>query len=183
MPSKIWLAAASGVTALLLVILIAQHSGGQSGAAPTRSTAGGTNPDGSSNTTVSSPNAAKLDEAVAATHAYCNVSGPCESCPPPSGAKDTSAKLRSCEESGYRKAVTCVLAKTEDAPLHELLLEAYHAGDHSPGERFDTHAPCGAESGAGMSVAAFEWLMVALLCVSCPVMLWRRWATRQLLPL
>lgn len=35
----------------------------------------------------------------------------------------------------------------------QLLLEAYHAGDHSPGERFDTHAPCGAESGAGMSVS------------------------------
>lgn len=75
MPSKIWLAAASGVTALLVVILIAQHSAGRSGAAPTRSTAGGTNLDGSSNTTVGSPNAAKFDEAVAATHAYCNVSG------------------------------------------------------------------------------------------------------------
>lgn len=47
--------------------------------------------------------------------------GPCESCPPPTGGNDASASLLSCEESGYRKPVTCVLGKSEDAPLHEVL--------------------------------------------------------------
>lgn len=33
-----------------------------------------------------------------------------------------------------------------------------------------------------LQVAAFEWLIVALLCVSSPIMLWRKGGVRSLLP-
>jgi hypothetical protein len=65
----------------------------------------------------------------------------------------------------------------------QVMLEAFVAGEHQAAERFDSYAPCSAESGAGLSVAAFEWLVVGLLCISTPVMLWRKWGMRTLLPL
>jgi hypothetical protein len=34
-----------------------------------------------------------------------------------------------------------------------------------------------------LQVAAFEWLILAMLGVSAPVMLWRKWGMRTLLPL
>ena len=34
-----------------------------------------------------------------------------------------------------------------------------------------------------LQVAAFEWLILAMLGVSAPVMLWRKWGLRTLLPL
>ena len=163
--------------------------------------------------------------AACMAHFAADHAGPCEPCPPPTGGNDALAKLLSCEESGYRKPVTCVLGKNEDAPLHEVpktmhwgcarvqpphirrghlctgrdaslnlrpytiyvnaqvMLEAFHAGKHQAAEQFDSYAPCGAENGAGLSVAAFEWLCVAMLSVSAPVMLWRKWGLRTLLPL
>ena len=70
------------------------------------------------------------------------------------------------------------------SPGLQVLLEGALAKGEQSGEHFATYAACGVESGAGMSVMAFEWLMVALLCVALPVILWRKWALpRQLLPL
>jgi hypothetical protein len=38
------------------------------------------------------------------------------------------------------------------APVMQVMLEPFHAGEHHAAERFDSFAPCGAESGAGLSV-------------------------------
>ena len=74
LPVKLWVAAGTVVTALLLVILVAQNAGRRITTAPTQSTAGGTAAGRShANATAESPDVAKLDQA--ATHAYCNVTG------------------------------------------------------------------------------------------------------------
>ncbi len=64
-----------------------------------------------------------------------------------------------------------------------MLLDAALVTADQPGQRFETYVPCGSDSGTGMSVTAFEWMIVALLGLSLPVMLWRKYGLRQVLPL
>lgn len=48
----------------------------------------------------------------------------------------------------------------------QVMLEAFHAGQHQAAERFDSYAPCGAENGAGLSVRIFQQAGFPCLC-SC----------------
>lgn len=57
------------------------------------------------------------------------------------------------------------------------------SGEHHQGRRFETYVPCADGTQPSLSVAAFEWLMVALLGLSLPVVLWRKYGLRQVLPL
>ena len=45
---------------------------------------------------------------------------------------------------------------------------------HKPREVFNTHRACSTLTQAGLGLAAFECIMLALLAVSVPVMYWRR---------
>ena len=48
---------------------------------------------------------------------------------------------------------------------------------HKAGQSFATHRPCSTAQ-AGLGLAGFECIMLALLAVSVPVMFWRRGMTQ-----
>lgn len=118
------------------------------------------------------------DSSKAGIHAFCNVTGPCESC---ALRKKSSVDTveDACSATGYIQPMRCTAATDEDAPDHEVR-NRIPAGMHGrpnkieSGSEFDGYFPCSISASVDVGLVPFEWGMLVLLLFSLPVVYIRK---------
>lgn len=128
---------------------------------------------------ISNSSAVIYDSNAAGLHAYCNITGPCETCSSEEKAPESVA-AKMCTANGHRQSMRCTVGNDMNTVAHEVRkdlpaeMQVGEAGSSKLGVTFDTYYPCTSTNSDGIGMAPFEWLMLAMLLCSLPVVYIRK---------